>query len=73
MKKIFLIVLIAGFFITTNITADAQCSICSKTVMQMGDKPAHGFNTGIIYLMLVPYVAVGIIGYKWFTSNHEKE
>jgi hypothetical protein len=50
-------------------TADAQCSICSKSVQQMGDKPARGFNTGIIYMMLVPYLAIGVVGYKWWKGN----
>lgn len=39
----------------------------------MGNKAAEGFNSGIIYLMLVPYAAIGIVGYKWWKSNHEKE
>ena len=70
MKKIFVIL----FFITVSIlttvkTADAQCSICSKSVQQMGDKPARGFNTGIIYMMLVPYLAIGVVGYKWWKGN----
>lgn len=73
MKKLLLIILIIGLFIITSFSAEAQCSICNKTVQQMGSRTAQGFNTGIIYLMMVPYVAVGIIGYKWFKSNHERE
>ncbi len=48
----------------------AQCAICAKSVQQMGSKPAQGFNSGIIYLMMIPYAAIGIIGYKWWKSNH---
>jgi len=71
MKKIFLIVLLAGFFILVNYSpVKAQCSICAKSVQQMGEKPARGFNSGIIYLMLVPYALIGVIGYKWWKSNH---
>jgi hypothetical protein len=40
--------------------------------MQMGSKPAEGFNTGIIYLMIIPYLAIGFVGYKWWKSDHEK-
>ena len=40
--------------------------------MQMGTKPAEGFNAGIIYLMVVPYVAIGIVGYKWWKNNNVK-
>lgn len=72
MKKLLLIILIAGFFIINGSSANAQCSICNKTVMQMGTKPAEGFNTGIIYLMIIPYVAIGFVGYKWWKSDHEK-
>jgi hypothetical protein len=55
-----------------NTGAAAQCSICAKTVMQMGNKPAHGFNSGIVYLMVVPYVAIGVIGYQWWKNEKRK-
>lgn len=35
----------------------------------MGTKPAEGFNTGIIFLMAIPYAAIGVIGYKWWKSG----
>jgi hypothetical protein len=47
----------------------AQCSICSKTAQQMGEKPAAGLNSGILYLMLAPFVIIGIIGYRWWKHN----
>lgn len=71
MKKIFIII-IATFFLAILFTNSgiAQCSICAKSVQQMGTKPAEGFNSGIIYLMMVPYIAIGFIGYKWWKNNH---
>ncbi len=36
--------------------------------MQLGDKPAQGLNTGILYLMAIPYLAVGIVGFRWWKS-----
>ncbi|MGH2647788.1 MAG: hypothetical protein ACRDE8_09490 [Ginsengibacter sp.] len=70
MKKV-LIIITATFFLTfiLSYTSWAQCSICAKSVQQMGTKPAQGFNSGIIYLMTVPYFAIGIIGYKWWKNN----
>ncbi|MEP6627364.1 MAG: hypothetical protein ABJA32_05235 [Ginsengibacter sp.] len=72
MKKLLLIIFLAGFLLINCSSAQAQCSICNKTVMQMGSKPAEGFNTGIIYLMIIPYLAIGFVGYKWWKSDHEK-
>ena len=71
MKKVFILLLSTLFLslLMSNATF-AQCSICAKSVQQMGSKPAQGFNSGIIYLMMIPYAAIGIIGYKWWKSNH---
>lgn len=71
MKKVFILIVTIFFlsFILSQ-TTWAQCSICAKSVQQMGTKPAEGFNSGIIYLMMIPYAAIGIIGYKWWKSNH---
>ena len=70
MKKIFSILFFISIFFICNIkTADAQCSICAKSVQQMGDKPARGFNSGIIYIMVIPYAAIGVIGYKWWKGK----
>jgi hypothetical protein len=35
----------------------------------MGEKPAQGLNSGILYLMLAPFLVVGIIGYRWWKHN----
>jgi hypothetical protein len=70
MKKALLIFLFSFLFVGGFVQqTKAQCSICAKSVQQMGEKPARGFNSGIIYLMLVPYAVVGVIGYKWWKSN----
>ena len=72
MKKLLFILFLVGCFLMFNNGAFAQCSICAKTVMQMGTKPAEGFNTGIIYLMVIPYIAIGIVGYRWWKSEKTK-
>lgn len=49
--------------------AEAQCSVCTKTAQQMGEKPARGLNQGILYLMAAPFAVVGFIGYRWWKNN----
>lgn len=46
--------------------ANAQCSICTKTASQLGEKPAQGLNSGILYLMFAPLAIGGVIGYRWW-------
>lgn len=50
-------------------TASAQCSICTKTAQQLGDKPGRGLNAGIIYLAMTPFLVFGFIGYRWWKNN----
>ncbi len=69
MKRFLIILLIFIALSAVMNTASAQCAICAKTVAQMGNSAGHGFNAGIIYLMTVPYLAIGVIGYRWWKHN----
>ncbi|MEP6750634.1 MAG: hypothetical protein ABJB86_23050 [Bacteroidota bacterium] len=72
MKKWLQAFLLAGFFFffLPGVT-EAQCSICTKTAQQMGEGPAKGLNGGILYLAAMPFIIFGLIGYRWWKSNHE--
>tara|TARA_B100001057_G_C22272885_1_gene727672 strand:- start:361 stop:582 length:222 start_codon:yes stop_codon:yes gene_type:complete len=43
----------------------SQCSMC-RAVLQSeeGQATAKGINNGILYLMAIPYILVGIVGWK---------
>jgi hypothetical protein len=51
----------------------AQCAMCRSTLennYSNGDPGiAAGINTGILYLLSMPYLAVMIIGYMWYKSS----
>ncbi|HVG13773.1 MAG TPA: hypothetical protein VM935_02395 [Chitinophagaceae bacterium] len=64
-----LLVLSIIFFCSLAEPAQAQCSICTKTASQLGEKPAKGLNLGILYLALAPFAIVGVIGYRWWKRN----
>lgn len=72
MKRYFVILLFVLSFSMAAVIAEAQCSICTKTAMQLGNKPAQGLNAGILYLMSIPYIAIGIVGYKWWKVRNEE-
>jgi len=49
----------------------AQCSICTKTSMQQGEKAGKGMNGGIIYLMMMPLAIMGYVGYRWWKQEKQ--
>jgi hypothetical protein len=51
--------------------ASAQCSICTKTAQQLGEKPAKGMNSGILYLAFAPFAIVGFVAYRWWKNNRQ--
>ena len=65
-RNLFFIFLFAFLF---GITANAQCSICTKTAAQLGEKPAKGLNAGILYLAFAPLAIIGFVAYKWHKRN----
>jgi hypothetical protein len=73
MKYIFNILLALFFVLFVSISVQAQCSVCTKTSSQMGEKPAQGMNSAILYLMVAPFAIVGFIGYRWWKGNKKFE
>jgi hypothetical protein len=70
MKKVKLIALITlSILILGNTNSFAQCSVCTKSAQQLGEKPAKALNSAIIYLMLTPFAVAGVIGYRWWKNN----
>jgi predicted dithiol-disulfide oxidoreductase (DUF899 family) len=66
-KAAVFIIIIILFFFTPEL--QAQCAMCTKTAQQLGEKPALGLNTGIIYLMLAPFAIIGFIAYRWWKGR----
>lgn len=64
------LVLVMLFFSTDLL---AQCAVCTKTALQLGEKPAQGLNSAILYLMAAPFAIVGFIGYRWWKGNKKHE
>jgi hypothetical protein len=61
---IFNLSLTALFFFIFGTTSYAQCAMCRASLASEGNKTkAEAVNDGIVYLMVIPYVLVGGIGY----------
>lgn len=64
---------ISCVFIIMQAPAWAQCAMCrtqlENNVSNGNPGIAAGINTGILYLLAMPYVAVLVIGYFWYKSS----
>jgi hypothetical protein len=69
LKRINVALAFLVFFLLIAGIAEAQCSICTKTAAQLGEKPARGLNAGILYLAFMPLAIMGFIGYKWWRKE----
>ncbi len=59
-QKIVFILLSLFSFLETN----AQCAMCRAVLeSEEGQTAAEGINDGIVYLMAIPYILVGGIGF----------
>ena len=70
MKAHVIIFVLLLLFFVLPADVSAQCSICTKTAQQLGEKPAKALNMGIVYLGLTPLIIMGYIGYRWWKSDH---
>ncbi|MGH2554014.1 MAG: hypothetical protein ACRDEB_09870 [Chitinophagaceae bacterium] len=69
MKKWVLVLLFSIYYTLLTTSVPAQCSICTKTAQQLGEKPAKGLNSGILYLAFAPFAIVGFVAYRWWKNN----
>jgi hypothetical protein len=72
MKKAVIILFFLFLLSFDNSNVSAQCSMCKATVENNDGKKetlAAGLNTGILYLMSVPYLAMVVVGYLWYRNS----
>jgi len=64
-------------------SAYSQCAMCRSTVeSNVGtgkgnnapeSEVGKGLNKGIFYLLVLPYVLIGTVGFLWYQSNRKKK
>ena len=74
MKKRILSILSLFFLLSfsTPTVLPAQCPMCkigAESNLKNGGSAGKGLNTGILYMLALPYVLVGTIGYIWWRNR----
>ncbi|WP_298222147.1 hypothetical protein [Flavobacterium sp.] len=71
MKRTFLLLVFYFFSVATN----AQCAMCRAALEGEGNvKKAAAVNDGIVYLMMIPYILVALIGifiYRMYSKKKQ--
>jgi len=54
----------------------AQCPMCrmaAETNLQNGGTEGRGLNQGILYILSLPYLIVGTIGFIWWKNRRNSQ
>ena len=77
MKKVKIIFGFLLIFVLSTTDLWAQCAMCRGSVeSSMGNGRNNvgvGLNTGIMYLFVMPYLIVGVIGYLWYRNSKRNQ
>lgn len=68
----FLLILLLG--LQPDVTA--QCAMCkgaAETALKQGGGDPQGLNNGILYMLMMPYMIVGAIGYWWWRNRRKEQ
>ncbi|KIM09759.1 MAG: hypothetical protein KU29_00405 [Sulfurovum sp. FS06-10] len=69
--KIFFFFLFSFFF---SLSTQAQCAMCRAALeSEDGGVKAEAINGGIVYLMAIPYILVGALGYIIYKMRYGKK
>lgn len=74
MKSLFkFFIFLIGLLMTATGESLAQCAMCRTTIennLSNGDIGiGAGLNFGILYLFVMPYLAISIVGYLWYRKS----
>ena len=73
--KISLFIFMFLFVLAGTSEVAAQCAMCTLNAdnsTQNGNTEGNGLNSGILYLLAAPYIAVAAVGFIWYKKYKRK-
>ncbi|MCZ4225389.1 hypothetical protein [Pedobacter rhodius] len=74
-KKALFILLIFALLFAIHPKVNAQCAMCTINAEQgvkNGNTQAAGLNTGVLYLLAIPYILFTAVGILWYKKYRKK-
>ena len=75
MKNRLIKIAVFAFLLALAAPANAQCPMCkigAESNMRNGGTAGNGLNSGILYMLAMPYLLVSTLGFIWY-KNRKKE
>lgn len=75
MKKVLSILLFFLMLVAIQPDVKAQCAMCSANAemgVKNGNTQTKGLNSGVLYLLAIPFLLAGGVGVVWYTSYRKK-
>jgi uncharacterized paraquat-inducible protein A len=75
-KTLILLSMIFILMFIMNVDVEAQCAMCRAQLEASANNPDAkntGINSGILYLMLFPYIIIAIIAYMWYRCSQKSK
>lgn len=74
-KKVIFVLFVLVFTFTVSPNVNAQCSMCTINAEQgvkNGNTQTAGLNTGVLYLLSLPYLMAVIVGVVWYKKYRKR-
>ena len=68
-RRISLTVLFVLIAVIGLIAQCPMCRIAAESNLEHGGTAGKGLNTGILYMLSMPYLLVAVIGYLWYRNK----
>lgn len=76
-SKLFTIGCLIAFLQVASVQPiQAQCPMCKMTAesnLKGGGSAGKGLNSGILYMLLTPYLLIGVVGFVWYKNRRKEE
>ncbi len=69
-------ILVVVLTLTANQDLWAQCPMCkmaAESNLREGGTAGKGLNAGILFILSLPYILIGSIGFAWWRNNRDFE
>lgn len=71
--KKWIVMVLCMCFLGMGENTHAQCAMCKKSAQNANANKqtqiASDLNTGVLYLLALPYLASGVLAFVWYRNN----